>query len=79
MKLLLSLSFICLCLHIGFTQNEACPNTLQMTGQINSGEYKAAATLNSNGTILPNSEVVFKSGNTILLEPGFSAGENVTF
>jgi len=79
MKLYLIVSFVCLFLHVDFPQNELCAEILQVRGQINSGDFKATATLNSKASILANSDVVFESGNVICLESKFSTEENRNF
>ena len=77
MKLIFKIIFLNLYVSILFSQT--CPNDLQLTGQINSGNYMANTTLNTNATISPNSQVTLTAGNSITLEPGFVTGENVEF
>ena len=56
-----------------------CPFTNQVDGTVSDGFYSASNTINSNATIIQNSNVGFRAGTSIELESGFTIENNVDF
>ncbi|NRB64266.1 MAG: hypothetical protein HRU40_14785, partial [Saprospiraceae bacterium] len=61
------------------TEQTDCPNTLSLSGTINSGDYIAGLTLVSDGTVATDSDVLFQAGQTITLQAGFTVAAGASF
>ena len=49
-----------------------CPATIQLNNQvISTGAFSAGSTINSNGSIEDESQVIFKAGSSVTLQPAF--------
>lgn len=64
-----------------YTHTEAspCPNKLILSNTIDPGEFKAAQEIISDGMVTPTNDVIFNSGGTTVLDPGFMVIENAVF
>ncbi|MBK9936507.1 MAG: hypothetical protein IPP61_18885 [Cytophagaceae bacterium] len=54
-----------------------CPNTITHIGNVVTGTYSSAQTINSSANVATNTN--YYAGNSITMNPGFSAGGNETF
>ncbi len=57
----------------------ACPSQRTVDGSIDSGTYQAGNEVSSTGELAPGSDVEFKAGTIIKLEPGFQVPVNTDF
>ncbi len=66
--------------NIGFSIIEdCCPAHLEILGNVPTGTYISGQTIYSNGVIAPASNVIFNTGDNILLDAGFEVPEGVEF
>ncbi len=75
-NLLIGLLMLLTC--CGFSQI-SCPVNDQLSGGLTDGIHRASNIINSNATILQNSDVEFKAGIAVELESGFTTEFNVDF
>jgi len=59
--------------------NNDLPNVLNLTGQIDGGNYLARQTIFSNGLLKPFGAVFFKAGDDIVLQNGFCVERSTFF